>query len=51
MPFAGVPRGRAMAVSVALEDPSPALGVGKFREIQRKVWIIPRVLLLARSKS
>lgn len=30
-----------MAVSFALEDPSPALGVGNFREIKRKFWIIP----------
>lgn len=30
-----------MAVSLALEDPSPALEVGNFREIKRKFWIIP----------
>lgn len=39
--FICISGGRVMVVSFALEDPSPALGVGNFRESKRKFWIIP----------
>lgn len=39
--FICVSGGGVMVVSFALEDPSPALGVGNFRESKRKFWIIP----------